>query len=72
MNRIVMECNTAYLGTPCPKIKKLKEYVCSVYASPSLKWAGERKCPFRNEVSEDEQKKQINPLKASKKASKRS
>lgn len=71
MNTIVAECNTAYLGAPCPKMKKEKEYTCSAYSYPSLKWFGERKCPLRQERVEDDQKKQVNPLKASKKANKR-
>ena len=71
MNTIVVECNSAYLGTPCPKIKKLKKYICAVYDSPSLKWSSGRRCPFRYEISEENQKKQVNPLKASKQANKR-
>lgn len=71
MNTIVSECNSANLGGPCTKIKKEKEYICAAYANPASRWEGDKKCPFRYEKKDVEIKKKINPLKASKKASKR-
>jgi hypothetical protein len=65
------DCETANLGNPCGKIlENSGGKYCAAYAFPETKWVKGKKCPLRQERKVDEEKKAINPLKASKKAAK--
>lgn len=68
---IVEQCETASLGSPCSKIiLNGDEKFCVAYQYPETKWRDDKKCPLRQEKKIEDDKKKINPLKASKKAAK--
>jgi hypothetical protein len=65
----VEECKTAGFGnTPCPKI--VENSFCKVYVDPAMKWLN-KACPLRYVEMKEIETKKLNPLKASKKASKK-
>ena len=66
---IVIECETASLSNPCSRIITNEDIsYCSAYINPGQKWANTNKCPLRQERKreDEESKKKVNPLKASK------
>ena len=69
----VIGCQTASLGKRCPKIVTNQEVdYCLSYKDPKVKWSLGKKCPLRQEIEIKEERKKINPLKASKQKAKKS
>jgi hypothetical protein len=72
---VIEECKTANLGKSCSKIGVFNnQELCSAYINPKLKWIKDKsgvvvkRCPLSYEKVDEEKKKALNPLKASKKS----